>query len=528
MKLKKSFTLIEILVVVFIIALIASLVITFFLYPRQKNRDAERETAMQMVGGALVNYYADNGQYPVPVSGTILGPNQPYDEAQFGTAKSDYVSLISTLSTGNYLEKCPRDPQDVSQGCTGNQTTELASFGYRYFCWTRDAIPTATSKCTDYLLLTPTELAQSASTQNASILNGPAYTLCDGKVTNAATCALGAIISSSQSVLHVLSVPVGASINHDGTNAVTPFDITKTLGDSVSLIAPSTFGANTFVRWTVSPTVIAPADGDVDISFSMSSTDITATALYQAPTAYVLTVRSSPVSADGAYISVSPNDNNGLSSGNTTFNRTYNANTNVNLDAETTHNGCTFSSWSGTNGTSDPTTATMNSNKTVTANYNCPSTPPPSTPTPTRTPPSPPPSGGSCNNPNTCTTDSQCCPGTVCGPLRCIGPGNPEICSIYNYPPADQIKSCGVPYCQDDPGKGNGCSHYTGQTCIGTDGQLHPGICANAFGCATNNDNGNYGKCCNKQFDPLGNRMSCTATSDCCPGLSCKSGYCSP
>jgi len=91
---------------------------------------------------------------------------------------------------------------------------------------------------------------------------------------------------------------------------------------------------------------------------------------------YTLTVDSiNP--ASGVAITVSPSDNNSLSSGSTVFTRTYNSGSTVTLTAPATASGNTFSSWSGcTSVSSTVCTVTLTANTAVTATY---TTPPPTT-----------------------------------------------------------------------------------------------------------------------------------------------------
>jgi hypothetical protein len=87
------------------------------------------------------------------------------------------------------------------------------------------------------------------------------------------------------------------------------------------------------------------------------------------PTVYVLTVNSvSP--ASGVAITVSPADNNGTTSGKTSFTLSYNSGSSVTLTAPATSGVNNFSSWSGCTTASTVTcSVTMNAGTTVTANY---------------------------------------------------------------------------------------------------------------------------------------------------------------
>ena len=86
-------------------------------------------------------------------------------------------------------------------------------------------------------------------------------------------------------------------------------------------------------------------------------------------TTYVLTVNSTNPSS-GVAITVSPADNNGATSGTTSFMRTYDSGASVTLTAASTSGSNTFSSWTGCTSVSAAScTVTLSANTTVTANY---------------------------------------------------------------------------------------------------------------------------------------------------------------
>lgn len=113
----RGFTLIELMVVVFIIALLASIVIVNISSVRQKGRDAKRLSDISTVASALQSYYADNHTYPNAT----------------GTTAQKYISIVDTelkqippLPT--YLAARPVDPLDTVASPCG----AVAPFGYRY------------------------------------------------------------------------------------------------------------------------------------------------------------------------------------------------------------------------------------------------------------------------------------------------------------------------------------------------------------------------------------------------------------
>jgi prepilin-type N-terminal cleavage/methylation domain-containing protein len=89
-KRKKGFTLIEMLIVITIIALLASLILVGMGGARQKARDARRIADLHNVQNALELYFSQNGRYP---------------------ASSDWNTLVTTLTgAGIGVSQVPKDP----------------------------------------------------------------------------------------------------------------------------------------------------------------------------------------------------------------------------------------------------------------------------------------------------------------------------------------------------------------------------------------------------------------------------------
>ncbi|MBM2820422.1 MAG: putative General secretion pathway protein GspG [Candidatus Berkelbacteria bacterium] len=184
----KSFTLIEILVVVFIIALITSIIILSFGYPRQTSRDSERNSDLNKVAAALGNYYLDNSKYPLPNSGALLNPGE--NESNIATSKSDYIYLLGVLTgTPKYLDKCVRDPNDqvAISDCTSLQNPTNPNFGYRYVCWKNS--PTG-ADCQSYLLVGATELEKGANILSGGLSTEKEFAICNGKTTGQTQCGV--------------------------------------------------------------------------------------------------------------------------------------------------------------------------------------------------------------------------------------------------------------------------------------------------------------------------------------------------
>ena len=189
-----------------IIALIASIVIISFTYIRQKSRDAQRQTDLSLVAGAIENYYADNGYYPTPDTTHILPPVQQPEPSY---SKDDYLGVLGILSSGNYLERCPRDPLDPDQSsCNNSQPSEV---GYRYVCWGNSADDT---QCRSYQILTNTEVEENSNYTSGT---AKAFSVCNNSTLYFDRCPL-----------------ILAPVNHPPIADAGP-DQTVNEGDSVGL-----------------------------------------------------------------------------------------------------------------------------------------------------------------------------------------------------------------------------------------------------------------------------------------------------
>jgi uncharacterized protein (TIGR02145 family)/prepilin-type N-terminal cleavage/methylation domain-containing protein len=103
---KKGFTLIEIIVVIFIIGIISSFVIVSFSNPRQKNRDVKRISDITQLQMALNTYYQFEGDYP-----ESLVAGEP---------------LISSSTETVILQSVPENPAYPDDDCT------FSDYNYSY------------------------------------------------------------------------------------------------------------------------------------------------------------------------------------------------------------------------------------------------------------------------------------------------------------------------------------------------------------------------------------------------------------
>ncbi|MCL6096137.1 MAG: type II secretion system protein GspG [Patescibacteria group bacterium] len=94
---KKGFTLVELLIVVAIIGVLATLLMVNFVGVRQRARDAQRKSDLRQIQSALEIYRADNSSYPLAVSGLNSGCPASF-----------------TYNGTTYMSKVPCDPLGAS------------------------------------------------------------------------------------------------------------------------------------------------------------------------------------------------------------------------------------------------------------------------------------------------------------------------------------------------------------------------------------------------------------------------------
>ena len=75
---RQGFSLIELLVVIFIIGVLAGVVFPNFMGARERARDARRKQDLESVRNALRIYYNDNQAYPTPGVGGALNLSTSY------------------------------------------------------------------------------------------------------------------------------------------------------------------------------------------------------------------------------------------------------------------------------------------------------------------------------------------------------------------------------------------------------------------------------------------------------------------
>lgn len=103
MKRLSGFTLVELLVVMSIIGVLATIISTGFRSAQARGRDAERKSDLKQIAGALELYFTDYGKYPdtLPAWGT-----------QFSDSKTVYMKSlpVDPVDSYNYLYRIVDNP----------------------------------------------------------------------------------------------------------------------------------------------------------------------------------------------------------------------------------------------------------------------------------------------------------------------------------------------------------------------------------------------------------------------------------
>lgn len=115
---RKSFTLIELIVVIGIIALLSGLGVSSYNGFQQAARDSRRKADLETITNALNAYYSVNGRYPP--AGTCT-PGGPTCYVHSYPADNDWIPALVPA----YIEKLPVDP-------VNNAAQPWASTNYSY------------------------------------------------------------------------------------------------------------------------------------------------------------------------------------------------------------------------------------------------------------------------------------------------------------------------------------------------------------------------------------------------------------
>ncbi len=100
----KAFTLVELLIVMAILGILASIALVSFRSSQARSRDAQRKADLKQITNALELYYSDYGKYPDELTGLIAGcPSISQTPCVWGSGEFTDEKTI-------YFKIVPKDP----------------------------------------------------------------------------------------------------------------------------------------------------------------------------------------------------------------------------------------------------------------------------------------------------------------------------------------------------------------------------------------------------------------------------------
>lgn len=118
-----GFTIVELLIVVVVIAILASISLVSYTNIQQRARDSQRKHDIQAIIGALELYHLDHGEYPDGSGSTTI------NSGWSTTADGSWAELATRLKP--YLDILPSDP--ISTPGANMMLNNVTGYNYAYF-----------------------------------------------------------------------------------------------------------------------------------------------------------------------------------------------------------------------------------------------------------------------------------------------------------------------------------------------------------------------------------------------------------
>lgn len=125
-KSRSGFTLVEMIIVVVVIAILATIVAVSYNGIQARSRDAQRKTDIANIMKAMELYYSDKGSYPLP---TTRPTGSRYAGDWYTTGDASWTDVLSSLLTGTEaIDVLPSDPR-----VTTSSTAPSGGLGYAVY-----------------------------------------------------------------------------------------------------------------------------------------------------------------------------------------------------------------------------------------------------------------------------------------------------------------------------------------------------------------------------------------------------------
>ena len=136
-KKNSGFTIIELLIVIIVIGILATLVIVTYNGIQQKARDTKRKTDINAIQGQVEAYFAQNGKYPTLANvndSTWRSTNMKgLDPAALKDPNGSAQALVATTTANSYVYAVtPASCDNSGTDCTGYALTATLEGGGTY------------------------------------------------------------------------------------------------------------------------------------------------------------------------------------------------------------------------------------------------------------------------------------------------------------------------------------------------------------------------------------------------------------
>lgn len=117
-----GFTVVELLIVIVVLGILATIVSTIYSGAHERARDTTRLNDITAIKESLETYRASKGTYPVAVSGPYGGWDSSADPSK---------AFLTNLQQSGYMNNVPKDPTNT--GPVGGDLTTGYRYQYSYF-----------------------------------------------------------------------------------------------------------------------------------------------------------------------------------------------------------------------------------------------------------------------------------------------------------------------------------------------------------------------------------------------------------